>query len=78
VPAVKYQTGLLLIAVGAVLAFAVTIRTASFDPRTAGYLVIMAGVLRMALPRRASSRLRRGMLVRYYRSGTADRSEEDS
>lgn len=63
----KVRTGLLLIGAGAILAFAVTAHTSGFDPRTAGYLIIMLGVLGLVIPRRASSGVRRGRLVRHYR-----------
>jgi hypothetical protein len=61
----RYRTGLTLIGVGAFLSFA--LHTSALDPRAAGYVVIMAGVLSMALPRRgASSRARRSLLIRHY------------
>jgi uncharacterized protein DUF6458 len=76
---VKYWTGLLLIAVGAVLAFAVTIHTSAFDPRMAGYLIIMTGVLSMTFPRRTASRVKREVLVHhYYRPRIAEPDEDDS
>jgi hypothetical protein len=63
---VRRKTGLLLVGVGVVFSFLVTSRVSGFDPRTAGYLMIMAGVLSAALPRRPAARARRGVLVRYY------------
>jgi hypothetical protein len=63
---VRRKTGLLMIGFGAVLSFAVTARTSAFDPRAAGYLIIMAGVLSMVIPRRSPARMRHGKLVRYY------------
>jgi hypothetical protein len=65
--AMRRTAGLLLIVLGALLAFKVSAHASAFDPRTAGYLVMMAGILAAVLPRRTARRVRRGMLVHYYR-----------
>jgi|GEM_PF-4359433 len=64
--AVRYRAGLLLTGIGACLAFTVSFHTADFDPRTAGYLLIMTGVLVMAVPRRGAPGLRRSPLMHHY------------
>ena len=66
----RFWTGLLLVGVGAYLAFAVSFHATAFDPRTVGYLLIMAGVLAMTIPRRGSDRVRRSMLMRHYQQNT--------
>jgi hypothetical protein len=61
----RYRTGLTLIGVGAFASFAV--HASAFDPRAAGYVLIMAGVLALALPRRrAPGGARRSLLIRHY------------
>lgn len=44
--------GLLIIAVGGILAFAVTANTAVFNWNTAGYVLLFVGLLGLFLPRR--------------------------
>ncbi|HEY1624719.1 MAG TPA: hypothetical protein VGG16_13065 [Streptosporangiaceae bacterium] len=73
---VKYRTGVLLVGVGAYLAFAVSLHAAGFDPRSVGYVLIMAGVLTMALPHRPGHRARRGVLVRHYERPVTPPSKE--
>jgi hypothetical protein len=62
----KYGTGLLLIGVGAIFAFAVTTNTSVFNLHTAGYIVMFIGVLGMVLPRHATSWVGRRLFVRRY------------
>ena len=62
----KYGTGLLLIAVGAILAFAVTTNTSVFNLHTAGYVLILIGILGMVLPPRATGWVGRRLFVRRY------------
>lgn len=60
--------GLLLIAVGAILAFAVTTNTSVFNLHTAGYVLILVGILGFVLPRRATGWMGR-RLVRSRQGG---------
>jgi hypothetical protein len=62
----KYGTGLALIAVGAILAFAVTTNTSVFNLHTAGYVLMLIGVLGMVLPRTTAGWVGRRMFVRRY------------
>jgi hypothetical protein len=65
----KTGAGLLLIGVGAILAFAVTTNTSVFNLHTAGYVIMLVGVLGLALPRRAASWAGRRLFVRQTRPG---------
>jgi hypothetical protein len=47
----KTGMGLALIAVGAILAFAVTTNTSVFNLHTAGYVLIIIGIIGIAIPR---------------------------
>jgi len=62
----KYGTGLLLIGVGAILAFAVTTNTSVFNLHTAGYVLMLIGVLGVALPKHATGWVGRRLFVRRY------------
>ena len=62
----KTGVGLLLIGVGAILAFAVTTNTSVFNLHTAGYVIMLVGVLGLTLPRRAAARVGRRLFVRRY------------
>ncbi len=48
----KTGVGLALIAVGAILAFAVTTNTSVFNLHTAGWVLIIIGIIGIAIPRR--------------------------
>jgi hypothetical protein len=48
----KTGVGLALIAVGAILAFAVTTNTSVFNLHTAGWVLIIIGIIGVAIPRR--------------------------
>ena len=45
-------TGLAVIAIGAILAFAVTTNTSVFNLHTAGWVLMIVGVIGLAIPRR--------------------------
>lgn len=60
----KYGTGLLLIGAGAILAFAVTTNTSVFNLHTAGYVIMLVGILGMVLPRQAATWVGRRLFVR--------------
>ena len=49
----KTGVGLALIAVGAILAFAVTTNTSVFNLHTAGWVLIIIGIIGIAIPRRS-------------------------
>jgi hypothetical protein len=56
--------GLLLIGVGAILAFAVTTNTSVFNLHTAGWVVMLIGVAGLAVPRRSYGWIGRRVFVR--------------
>ena len=60
----KYGTGLLLIGTGAILAFAVTTNTSVFNLHTAGYVIMLVGILGMVLPRQTATWVGRRLFVR--------------
>ena len=62
----KIGTGLALICVGAILAFAVTANTSVFNLHTAGYILMLIGIIGMAVPRRSYGWIGRRMFVRRY------------
>jgi hypothetical protein len=59
----KTATGLALIAIGAILAFAVKARPAYFDIQVAGWVIMLTGVAGLAIPRSGYGWLRRRMVV---------------
>jgi hypothetical protein len=67
----KTGTGLALIGIGAILAFAVRTNTSVFDLHTAGWVVMIIGVLGLAIPRRGYAWVGRRLLVRqaHWRPG---------
>jgi hypothetical protein len=68
--------GLALIAIGAILAFAVTTNTSVFNLHTAGYVLIIIGVIGIAIPRRGYGWVGRRMFVRQTNWRPARRVEE--
>jgi hypothetical protein len=72
----KTGMGLALIAVGAILAFAVTTNTSVFNLHTAGYVLIIIGILGIAIPRRGYGWVGRRMFVRQARWRPGNRVEE--
>jgi hypothetical protein len=60
----KTGAGLALIAVGAILAFAVTANTSFFNLHTAGWVLMIIGVIGIALPKSTYGWLGRRVLVR--------------
>jgi hypothetical protein len=67
----KTGMGLALIAVGAILAFAVTTNTSVFNLHTAGYVLIIIGIIGIAIPRRGLGWVGRRLSVQqtHWRSG---------
>lgn len=60
----KIVTALTMLAVGAILAFAVRINPPGLNIHTVGWVIMLTGVAGMALPGPASSWLRRRIVVR--------------
>ena len=70
----KTGAGLALICVGAILAFAVTGNTSVFNIHTAGWVLMLVGLVGLLLPGRTYGWLGRRMLVRRtYPSGRTGR-----
>jgi hypothetical protein len=69
----KTGAGLALICVGAILAFAVTANTSVFNLHTAGWVLMLIGVIGLLLPNRTYGWLGRRLLVRRsYPSGRVE------
>ena len=72
----KTGMGLVLIGIGAILAFAVTTNTSVFNLHTAGYVIMIIGVLGLAVPRRGYGWVGRRLFVRQARWRPGRRVEE--
>jgi Domain of unknown function (DUF6458) len=72
----KTGVGLALIAVGAILAFAVTANTSVFNVHTAGWVLIIIGIVGIAIPRRGYGWVGRRVLTRQTRRRSGARVEE--
>jgi len=72
----KTGTGLALIGIGAILAFAVTTNTSVFNLHTAGYVIMIIGILGLAIPQRGYSWVGRRLFVRRARWRPGNRIEE--
>lgn len=72
----KTGMGLALIAVGAILAFAVTTNTSVFNLHTAGYVLIVIGIIGIAIPRRGYGWVGRRISVRQTRARPGRNVEE--
>ena len=72
----KTGMGLVLIGIGAILAFAVTTNTSVFNLHTAGYVIMIIGVLGLAIPRRGLGWVGRRLTVRQARWRPGRRIEE--
>ena len=65
--------GLTFVCVGAILAFAVTTNTSVFNLHTAGWVIMLVGLIGLVLPRRTYGWLGRRLLVRRtYPGGRVD------
>jgi hypothetical protein len=73
----KSGTGLALIGVGAILAFAVTANTSVFNLHTAGWVLMIIGVIGLAVPRRGYAWVGRRLFVRQARWRRGRRVEEE-
>jgi Domain of unknown function (DUF6458) len=72
----KTGVGLALIAVGAILAFAVTANTSVFNLHTAGWVLIIIGVIGIAIPRRGYGWVGRRVMTRQTRRVRGARVDE--
>jgi Domain of unknown function (DUF6458) len=72
----KTGVGLALIAVGAILAFAVTKNTSVFNLHTAGWVLIIIGIVGIAIPRRGYGWVGRRVLTRQTRRRPGNRVED--
>jgi hypothetical protein len=63
----KTAMGLVLIGIGAILAFAVTTNTSVFNLHTAGWVIMLIGLLGLALPRSGYNWVGRRLFVRQAR-----------
>ena len=69
----KIGSSLALICIGAILAFAVTANTSVFNLHTAGWVLMLVGVIGLLLPNRTAGWLGRRLLVRRsYPSGRVE------
>ena len=73
----KTGTGLAVVAIGAILAFAVTTNTSVFNLHTAGWVLMIIGVIGMAIPRRGYAWAGRRLFVRQARWRPGNRVEEE-
>jgi hypothetical protein len=73
----KTGWGLALIAVGAILAFAVNANTAVFNWNIAGWVLIFVGVIGLVIPRRGYAWVGRRLLVRQARVRPGNRVEDE-
>jgi hypothetical protein len=72
----KTGMGLVLIGIGAILAFAVTTNTSVFNLHTAGYVIMIIGILGIAIPRRGYGWVGRRVFLRRTRWRPGNRIEE--
>src|SRR5215475_13329499 len=72
----KTGVGLALIAVGAILAFAVTTNTTVFNLHTAGWVLIIVGIIGIAIPRSGYGWVGRRVFTRHNRWRRRPRVEE--
>ena len=64
--------GLMFVCAGAILAFAVTTNTSVFNLHTAGWVIMLIGVIGLVLPRRTYGWLGRRLVRRTYPGGRVD------
>jgi len=72
----KTATGLTLVAIGAILAFAVNAHPRLLNLQVAGWVIILTGLAWIFVPRRGSGWLRRRVVVRRGPRGRVSRVEE--
>ena len=74
----KTGVGLAVIALGAILAFAVTANTSVINLNTAGWVLMIVGIAGLAIPRRGYGWIGRRLFVRQARWRPGNRIEEVS
>ena len=74
----KTGVGLAVVAIGAIFAFAVTTNTSVFNLHTAGWVLIIVGIIGIAVPRRGYGWVGRRVLTRQARYRPGVRVEEVS
>jgi hypothetical protein len=67
----KTATALILLAVGAILAFAVTTNTSVFNLHIAGYVIILVALVGLFIPRRGYANISRRLVTRRARNWPA-------
>jgi hypothetical protein len=72
----RTATGLALIAIGAILAFAVTTSPSFLNLQVVGWILILTGVAGLVVPRRGAAWLRRRVVVRRPRGGAVQANGE--
>jgi hypothetical protein len=72
----KTGTGLAVIAIGAILAFAVTTNTSVLNLHTVGWVLMVVGIIGLAVPRRGYAWISRRLFVRQARWRRGKRVEE--
>ncbi|HEY1346722.1 MAG TPA: hypothetical protein VGF54_17165 [Streptosporangiaceae bacterium] len=72
----RTATGLALIAIGAILAFAITASPSFLNLQVAGWILILTGVAGMFVPRRGYGWLRRRVVVRRPRGAGVEANGE--
>jgi hypothetical protein len=72
----KTGVGLAVIAIGAILAFAVTANSSVFNWNTAGWVLMIVGIAGLAIPRRGYGWVGRRLFVRQARWRPGNRIEE--
>jgi hypothetical protein len=72
----KTGMGLALVAIGAILAFAVSANTSVFNWNTAGWVLMIVGILGLAIPRRGYGWVGRRLFVRQARWRPGSRVDE--
>jgi hypothetical protein len=68
----RTATGLALVAIGAILAFAIRTSPSFLNLQITGWVIMLTGVAGMFIPRRNSNWLRRRIIVRRPRSAAVD------
>jgi len=66
----RTATGLTLVAIGAILAFAIRTSPSFLNLQVAGWVIMLTGVAGVFIPRRGSGGLRRRIIVRRPRATT--------
>lgn len=74
----KTATALVLVAIGAILAFAVTANTSVFNIHVAGWVILLTGVAGLFIPRRSYAWVNRRIVQRRSRSWPSGKMVEST